>query len=209
MTSPLKLDSTEIGDTDKYQRGGCPLNADLNGQEMAGFKVDTLLAFVCEQQWCDRERRARKRSLERQRHSYQTEHNKLQHERYIIEMKLQNKKLELELAMVNNQPSSGVGRIPKLRKCCSDRDNMDAYLLRFEKYAEAKGLSRDRWSLNISALLEGKALEVYVSVPAEHSNNYEKLKAALLARFSLDDNFKIGFLQMQRFVIVKLKVLIL
>ena len=196
MTSPLRLDSTEIGDTDEYQEGGCPLSVDklLEMGKEAGFKGDTLLAFVREQQSCDRERRARKRSLERQRQSCQAEHNKLQHERYMIEMKLQDRKLELELAMVNNQPSSGVGQIPKLPKFRSDRDNMDAYLLRFEKYAEAKGWSRERWSLNLGALLEGKALEVYVSLPAEHSNNYEKLKAALLARFNLDeDGYRMKF----------------
>ena len=56
-----------------------------------------------------------------------------------------------------------------------DRDNTDAYLLRFEKYAEAKGWSMYMWSLNLGALLEGKALEVYMSLPAEHSNNNERL----------------------------------
>ena len=76
----------------------------------------------------------------------------------MIKMKLQDRNLKLVLALVNNQPSSGVGQIPKLFKFRSDRDNMDAYLLRFEKYTEAKGWSRDRWSLNLGALLEGKAL---------------------------------------------------
>ena len=79
MTLPFRLDYTEIGDTDEYQVGGCPLNVDelLKMGKKKGFKVNNLLAFVREQQSCDRERSARMRNLDCQRHSYHAEHNKL------------------------------------------------------------------------------------------------------------------------------------
>ena len=60
-SSALRLNS------DEFHEGGCPLSVDKLpeiGKE-AGFKGDILLAFVRKQQSCDRERTARKRSLER------------------------------------------------------------------------------------------------------------------------------------------------
>ena len=38
---------------------------------------------------------------------------------------------------------------------------MDAYLQRFECYAPTQQWSKDKWAIHLSALLKGKALEVY------------------------------------------------
>ena len=40
-------------------------------------------------------------------------------------------------------------------------DEMDSYLLRFERYAIAQRLKRDQQATNLSALLKGKPLDIY------------------------------------------------
>ena len=62
---------------------------------------------------------------------------------------------------------------------------MDAYLKRFERYEESLKWPQEEWAVNLSALLRGKALEVYSRLSREAAGNYEALKEALLRRFQL------------------------
>jgi hypothetical protein len=86
------------------------------------------------------------------------------------------------------------GRTPKLPFFEENKDDMDAYLFRFEKYAEMQGWSTDDWAIYLSALLKGKALDVYCRMPLDDASNYESLKKALLRRFELtEEGFKTKF----------------
>ncbi len=50
------------------------------------------------------------------------------------------------------------------------------------------------WATHLSALLTGKALEVYARLPATEIDNFDKLKVALLKRFALtEDGFRKRF----------------
>jgi len=79
--------------------------------------------------------------------------------------------------------------------CFNDRrDDTDSFLHRFEIYAESQGWSKGQWAVYLSALLKGKALEVYSSLPVKDAQNYEILKDALLKRFNLtEEGFKQKF----------------
>ena len=73
-----------------------------------------------------------------------------------------------------------------------NKDDLDAYLKRFERYARSQGWDEDDWSINLSALLTGKALEVYSRLSSGDANNYNTLKSALLKRFLLTaDGFRL------------------
>lgn len=86
------------------------------------------------------------------------------------------------------------GKTPKLPFFEETKDDMDAYLFRFEKYAEIQGWSQDEWAIYLSALLKGKALEVYCRMPHDQASDYEALKKALLRRFELtEEGFKTKF----------------
>jgi len=75
-----------------------------------------------------------------------------------------------------------------------DKDCMDAYLNRFERFAEVEHWKKDSLAICLSALLKGKALEVYAHLPTEQASDYDSLKAALLQRFQLsEDGFKQKF----------------
>ena len=68
---------------------------------------------------------------------------------------------------------------------------MDSYLLRFERYATAQKWKKENWATSLSALLKGKALDVYALMPVEEALNYDMLKAALLKRYELtEEGFK-------------------
>jgi hypothetical protein len=74
---------------------------------------------------------------------------------------------------------------PKLPPFDDEKDNMDSYLHRFERYADNQKWSRDDWALHLSALLKGKALDVYSRLPRDDVFNYDVLKEALLKRYEL------------------------
>ena len=74
------------------------------------------------------------------------------------------------------------------------RIKLIAYLDRFEKYAVANKWDREQWPVYISALLKGKALEVYHRLSAEDAADYEVIKGALLKNFDMtEQGFKRKF----------------
>ena len=62
---------------------------------------------------------------------------------------------------------------------------MDAYLNRFERFAESAGWPQKDWAVSLSALLKGKSLEVYNRLSFAVANDYKKVKTASLRRFAL------------------------
>ena len=62
---------------------------------------------------------------------------------------------------------------------------MDAYIQRFERYADNEGLDADCYGTYLGSLLSGKALEVYSRLPASEARDYYKLKEALLIHYQL------------------------
>ena len=69
-------------------------------------------------------------------------------------------------------------KVPKLPAFDQEKDDMDAYLKRFERYEESLKWPQEEWAVNLSALLRGKALEVYSRLSREAAGNYEALKEA-------------------------------
>src|SRR6218665_2978246 len=76
---------------------------------------------------------------------------------------------------------------PKLPPFEDGKDNMDAYLRRFENYATIRKWEKQEWAVYLSALLKGQALEVYARMPPEQYDDYEALKNALLKRYEMTE----------------------
>ena len=86
------------------------------------------------------------------------------------------------------------GRGPKLPVFSEAKDDMDAYLQRFERYAENEGWDADCYGTYLGSLLSGKALEVYSRLPASEARDYYKLKEALLIHYQLtQENYRKKF----------------
>ncbi|XP_063970498.1 uncharacterized protein LOC135157721 [Lytechinus pictus] len=76
-------------------------------------------------------------------------------------------------------------RAPKLPTFSEDRDNLDTYLSRFERYASAQSWPQASWATNLSALLTGKALDTYSRLSDTEALDYDTLKRALLKRYDI------------------------
>ncbi len=85
-------------------------------------------------------------------------------------------------------------RGPRIPAFDEAKDDLDSYLFRFERYATIQKWKKIDWAIYLSALLKGKALEVYSRLPIGEAHDYDKLKLALLKRFQLtEDGFKDRF----------------
>ena len=116
---------------------------------------------------------------------------------YEFKCQLQDRQHEDELERLEaqkalTQPRETIkAKAPKIPAFNEGKDEMDSYLLRFERYATAQIWEPDTWATGLSALLQGKALDVYALMPKEDALNYDKLKVALLKRYELtEEGFK-------------------
>ena len=65
---------------------------------------------------------------------------------------------------------------------------MDAYLQRFEKSAATAKWEKTGWASKLSALLSGRALEVYSRLSEEAAQDYDRVKLALMKRYDLTED---------------------
>ena len=85
----------------------------------------------------------------------------------------------------SNESHHSSTKFPKLPHFVDGKDNMDAYLERFERYASSQKWPPSTWAINLGALLQGRALDVYSRLSPEEAGNYSELKQALLKRFQM------------------------
>ena len=99
---------------------------------------------------------------------------------------LEMKRLELSVATPGTpqEPRSDQSaRAAKLPAFNENTDKMDAYLERFERFAENNKWQEDVWATRLSALLTGKSLEFYSRLSREEADDYRMLKLALLRHY--------------------------
>ena len=122
----------------------------------------------------------------------------MRHEREIQEKREEEKKMieeanklkvrELNLKekeMKDKAEYKPMAKAPRL-PLWQEKEDMDSYLTRFEIFAKINW-KPEHWCTNLSALLTGKALEVYYRMPIDENQSYEKLKEALLRNFQLTE----------------------
>ena len=81
---------------------------------------------------------------------------------------------------VTPPPRNKDAKSPKLPSFIDEKDELDSYLLRFERYAENASWEKDTWAIKLSALLTGRAMDVYTRMSDADASDYDKLKKALL-----------------------------
>ena len=80
-----------------------------------------------------------------------------------------------------------IARSPKLPVFVDGRDDLDNYLLPFERYATVAGWEKEAWATQLKLLLSGRTLEVYSRLPQDEAMDYERLKLALLKRYDFTE----------------------
>ena len=151
----------------------------------------------------DRERQEQVDAQERQMRNQmelenkREEHARAEHARKMEQLELEHKlqaksqkALESSSLHLETQPVRG----PKLPAFDETKDNIDAYIQRFERYAVSQHWNRKNWGAHLSALLKGKALDVFVRLPPEKALEFDELKNALMKRFDMtEDGFRKKF----------------
>ena len=69
----------------------------------------------------------------------------------------------------------------------NEKDDVEAYLVTFERIMAAHNISEDRWSHYLTSQLTGKAQLAFAAVSPSDSGNYEKIKAAILIRYGINE----------------------
>ena len=186
--------------------------------EEIGFEGKDILEYIKEQQKLDREERAAWRNIriaelqaeeKKRADELQAEEKKRADEiRFAqIEAAKEQAKIEaekelalkeLELKAQQSQagaslaatppPRNKDAKSPKLPSFIDEKDELDSYLLRFERYAENASWEKDTWAIKLSALLTGRAMDIYTRMSDADASDYDKLKKALLTRYNYTED---------------------
>ena len=108
--------------------------------------------------------------LEKLKHSFEMKHLEL-----MGQLEVQRASFKTELEKQKSEKSAHA-RDPKLPYFEESKDKMDSYLSRFEKYATANKWDKNVWAAYLSALLKGRALDVYDRLSTADAADYDKLK---------------------------------
>ena len=184
--------------------------------EDPGFEGKEILDYVKEQQKLDREERAEWRKIRMA--ELQAEDKKRADEIHMAEradeIKIQIAQIEaakeqakleaekelkikeMEQAQAQVTASSATtppprnkdAKSPKLPSFIDEKDELDSYLLLFERYAENASWEKDTWAIKLSALLTGRAMDVYTRMSDADASDYDKLKKALLTRYNYTED---------------------
>ena len=165
---------------------------------------------VQEEREREREEKEIERQLAREKEDKAREDRMFERDFKRLEIEKQEKEKEIKLALLDKEielerakklsvssvkvSSEAKAKMPKLPNFNDKQDSMDAYLKRFERFAGNVEWDRDNWATHLSALLQGKALDVYSRLSITDSLDYDALKEALLQRFQLtEEGFRTKF----------------
>lgn len=142
-----------------------------------------------EERAAERENKARMRDIEEdeRKRSHEAEESDKQrhHEVEMLKYKIQLEEGKKSTTDVNSAAPQVKG--PKLPYFDETKDDMDAFIRRFERYALANKWEPVNHATYLSALLRGKALEVYSRMASTDINDYNKLKSALLRQYQMTE----------------------
>ena len=169
--------------------------------EDLGYEGKEIMEYVKEQQKFDREERAAWRNIRMTELQTEAEEKgradeiKVQMAKIEAEKELTLRKMELKAQdqasaslAATPPPRNKDAKSPKLPSFIDEKDELDSYLLRFERYAENASWEKDTWAIKLSALLTGRAMDVYTRMSDADASDYDKLKKALLTRYNYTED---------------------
>ncbi|XP_062599280.1 uncharacterized protein LOC134260747 [Saccostrea cucullata] len=140
-----------------------------------------LQRFIREQQAHLRELRVEQRERQKEDRDYELKREKLEVEKRRLEEKKSLDALESKYQAI----------VQELKYQLSLKETESKVAKRFERYAIAQKWNEGKLAVNLSALLKGRALDVYALLPQEKALDYAALKTALLKRFEkTEDSFR-------------------
>ncbi|XP_071491677.1 uncharacterized protein [Diadema antillarum] len=156
--------------------------------EKYGLQGEKLLTFAREER--DKEVSRREANAARDERQKQREE-----QLKLAEEATKQKQLELEIAECNKDRHSSSSdsdsqgfqsALPLMQAFNENSDDLDAYILRFERHATLSKWPKGAWAPALGNLLTGRALECYTRLPTSEAEHYDSLKHALLQHFALN-----------------------
>ena len=148
----------------------------------------------------EKEERRRREDEEREARRQERNLRKLELEAELLKQKeaieAAKREHELELARLgqgrNDTERAEVredrAKAPKLLSFVDGKDDLDAYLQRFERFATTAKWEKTGRASKLSGLLSGLALEVYSRLSEEAAQDYDRVKLALMKRYDLTED---------------------
>ena len=79
-------------------------------------------------------------------------------------------------------------KLPRLPAFVDGKDDLDSWLLRFERFANTSGWPKENWCTSLSALLTGRALEIFCRLSESEAIDYDRVKEVLQKRYNLTED---------------------
>ena len=165
------------------ERESKQLEAERESKQLEAERESKRLEAERESKQLEAEREAKKLEIEAQVEAHKLEAD-LRKEDMKLKYDLETMRSRLESGRsradsnIESGDNGGSFRAPKLPCFVEGKDNIDSYLARFETYAISTKWPRESYSLCLSALLTGNALDVLAKVPQASANDYDYLKRA-------------------------------
>ena len=167
--------------------------AGLTGEALANFLRDERAA-AREELKLQRETEEKEKAAAREEARIQREAEEKEKERRFLaeesekkrqhELALAQSKVQADSTAVSNKPGKLSFKMPPFD---DKKDDMDAYISRFEQFSTVHGYSAETWACNLSVQLKGNALAVYHRMSSEDQQNYSKLKSTLLRAYQMTE----------------------
>ncbi|RUS77134.1 hypothetical protein EGW08_015090 [Elysia chlorotica] len=110
-----------------------------------------------------------------------------------IAEKRRQEEIEKRRSRGNDQVQRQTPEITVIVDC---KDDLDSWLLRFERFAETSQWQKESWPAYLSELLTGRALDCFCHLSTEDAKNYDAIKLALQKRYNLtEDGYRSMFRQ--------------
>ena len=157
------------------------------------------LAELMEKMVQDRERREREVAEERERRE---EEIRVERARYEEERIARQKEAEVQMSFMKEQMerlmkvvegSTGGAQSTAGTKLnvklvpLTEKDDIEAYLVTFERIMEGQKIGKDSWSHYLAPQLTGRAQLAFAALPSTDASNYDTLKAAILTRYDINE----------------------
>src|SRR5678815_819685 len=166
--------------------------AEIEQQKIAAALEEKKLALEAEREKAklEAEERREMAKLEAEKDAREAEERMLQ-----MKLDAEDKQRQHDAAVPSQSAQSShstsyASKYPKLKLPFFDekRNDIEEYLLMFEKQAEANDIPKEKRAFVLGCFLTSKAVSVFNNMTVEELKNYEGLKRALLERYGLTES---------------------
>ena len=174
---PLKQEAEDIGFEGKDILEYVKEQQKLDREERAAWRetqkmqaqADVELAKIRAEAEAEEKKRADELQAEEKKRADEIRFAQIKTEKElkIKEMELQDQQAQAQVtasSATTPPPRNKDAKSPKLPSFIDEKDELDSYLLRFERYAENASWEKDTWAIKLSVLLTGRAMDVYQDV---------------------------------------------